>query len=108
MISETAKNVVEANEDDYENMKFDLFRVMAVEIPFSQKEMKDMRTELKRKKWLKSYFGVPNAKPMDWRKLPDRLVKDVYEKQGAMYENILIPISDGKRYNITTNLKGGV
>ena len=34
------------------------------------------------------------------------VIKDVYEKQGAMYENILIPISDGKRiYNITTNLK---
>jgi preprotein translocase subunit SecA len=34
------------------------------------------------------------------------VVQDVYEKQGSRYENILIPITDGKRvYNITVNLK---
>ena len=34
------------------------------------------------------------------------VIKDVYEKAGHMYENILIPITDGKRlYNISCNLK---
>ena len=34
------------------------------------------------------------------------VVKQVYENQGHMYENILIPITDGKRvYNISCNLK---
>ena len=34
------------------------------------------------------------------------VIKQVYENQGAMYENILIPITDGKKiYNIACNLK---
>ena len=33
------------------------------------------------------------------------VIKQVYENQGHMYENILIPITDGKRmYNISCNL----
>ena len=34
------------------------------------------------------------------------VIKQVYETQGHMYENIMIPITDGKRmYNIAVNLK---
>ena len=34
------------------------------------------------------------------------VIKQVYEMQGHMYENIMIPITDGKRlYNISVNLK---
>lgn len=34
------------------------------------------------------------------------VIKQVYETQGHMYENILIPITDGKRmYNISCSLK---
>ena len=34
------------------------------------------------------------------------VIKQVYENQGAFYQNILIPITDGKRvYNISCNLK---
>ena len=34
------------------------------------------------------------------------VIKQVYEKQGSMYENIAIPISDGKRMlNLSVNLK---
>ena len=34
------------------------------------------------------------------------VIKQVYEKQGQQYENILIPITDGKRmFNIPVNLK---
>ena len=36
----------------------------------------------------------------------DLVIKQVYEMQGHMYENIMIPITDGKRlYNISVNLK---
>ena len=34
------------------------------------------------------------------------IIKQVFEKQGSMYENIAIPISDGKRMlNLSVNLK---
>ncbi len=106
MISETAKNVVEVNEDDYENMKFDLFRVMAVEIPFSEEEMKDMKLDTQAEKVVEKAITGFKRKTDRLAEIAQPVIKDVYEKQGAMYENILIPISDGKRvYNIATNLK---
>ena len=38
--------------------------------------------------------------------IADPVIKQVFENQGAMYENIMIPITDGKRmYNISCNLK---
>ena len=48
-----------------------------------------------------------------FRRKTDRLaevampvIKQVYENQGQMYENILVPITDGKLvYNIRTNLE---
>jgi preprotein translocase subunit SecA len=34
------------------------------------------------------------------------VIKQVYEKQGKQYENILVPVTDGKRvFNISTNLE---
>ncbi|HBQ55974.1 MAG TPA: preprotein translocase subunit SecA, partial [Porphyromonadaceae bacterium] len=106
MITETAKNVVEANEDDFENMKLDLFRVMAVEIPFSEKEMKEMKIDVQVEKVVQKAISGFKRKTDRLAEIAQPVIKDVYEKQGAMYENILIPISDGKRiYNIATNLK---
>ena len=43
MISETSRNIVENNEDVYENMKLELLRVMALEIPFQEEDMKRMK-----------------------------------------------------------------
>ena len=106
MISETAKNVVELNEDDYENMKFDLYRVMAVEIPFSEEEMKELKTDAQAEKVVERAISGFKRKTDRLAEIAQPVIKDVYEKQGAMYENILIPITDGKRvYNIATNLK---
>ncbi len=106
MITETARNVVEANEDDYENMKLDLFRVMAVEIPFSEKEVKEMKTDAQVEKVVEKAISGFKRKTDRLAEIAQPVIKDVYEKQGTVYENILIPISDGKRiYNIATNLK---
>jgi len=34
------------------------------------------------------------------------VIKEVYEKQSALYENIVVPISDGQKvFQIVTNLK---
>jgi preprotein translocase subunit SecA len=106
MITETARNIVVMNEDDYENMKLDLFRVMAIEIPFTEKEMKDMKLEAQVEKVVEKAISDFKRKTDRLAEIAQPVIKDVYEKQGAMYENILIPITDGKRiYNITTNLK---
>ncbi len=106
MITETAKNIVEVNEDDYENMKLDLFRVMAVEIPFAEGDMKNLKTDTQVDQVIDKTISSFKRKTDRLAEIAQPVIKDVYEKQGAMYENILIPITDGKKvYNIATNLK---
>lgn len=106
MIENTSKNVVETHEDDYENMKIDLLRVMALDIPFTQEEMKGLKVEAQSEKVFQSAIKAFKRKTEKLAEVAHPVIKQVYENQGAMYENILIPITDGKKvYNISCNLK---
>ncbi|ULB33850.1 MULTISPECIES: preprotein translocase subunit SecA [Proteiniphilum] len=106
MISDTARNIVELNEDDYTNMKLDLLRVMALEIPFKEEDMKKMKDDEILEAVTDKAFETFKRKTERLAEIAQPVIKQVYENQGAMYENILIPITDGKRvYNIGCNLK---
>ena len=106
IIKDTARIIVEENEDDFENMKIDLFRVLAMDAPFTEDEMKDMKQESKVDAVINNAISGFKRKTDRLAEIAQPVIKDVYEKQGALYENILIPITDGKRvYNISTNLK---
>lgn len=106
MISDTARNIVEMNEDDYGNMQLDLLRIMALEIPFKEEKMKDMKAEEQINAVTDKSFETFKRKTERLTEVAQPVIKQVYENQGAMYENILIPITDGKRvYNISCNLK---
>ena len=106
MISETSKNIVETYEDDYESMKHELLRVMAFEVPFKEEDMKKMRTSDMIDAVKEKAFETFKRKTDRLAEIAQPVITQVYEKQGAMYENILIPITDGKRvYNISCNLK---
>ena len=106
MISETAKNLVEMNEDNYEGMKLDLLRVMALDIPFKEENMQKMKSDDQLEAVTAQAFETFKRKTERLAEVAQPVIKQVYENQGAMYENILIPITDGKRiYNISCNLK---
>jgi preprotein translocase subunit SecA len=106
IISETAKNLVEMNEDDHEGMKLDLLRVMALDIPFKEEDMKKMKSDEQLETITARSFETFKRKTERLAEVAHPVIKQVYENQGAMYENILIPITDGKRvYNISCNLK---
>ena len=91
---------------DYEGFKLELFKTFALEAPFTEEEFKSMKqAELGDKLFdvaLKAY-----KQRMDrMSQVASPVIKQVFENQGAMYENIMIPITDGKRmYNISCNLK---
>lgn len=106
MISETAKNVVETHEDNYSGMKLDLLRVMALDIPFKEEDMKKLKSDDQLQAVKAKAFETFKRKAERLAEVAHPVIKQVYENQGAMYENILIPITDGKRvYNISCNLK---
>ncbi len=106
IIKDAAKEIVEENESNFESMKIDLYRVMALDVPFSEEEMKDMKLEVQSDRVIESAIAAFKRKTDRLAEIAHPVIKDVYEKQGALYENILIPITDGKKvYNISTNLK---
>jgi len=106
MISETSKNIVENSLDYYEDMKLDLYRVLALEVPFKEEDVKKMRPNEAVDLVTEKAFETFQRKTERLAEIAHPVIKQVYENQGAVYENILIPITDGKRmYNISCNLK---
>jgi len=91
---------------DYDNVKMEVLQTLAMEIPFTEEEFNAKKQE--------DLVEIVFAKAMEnFKRKTERMaqianpvIKSVYENQGAMYENIAVPITDGKRmYNIPVNLK---
>ena len=92
--------------NDYQGCVEQFLEVMAMEVPFTEAQFSDKRRE--------DLFETSfQAAMTHFKRKMERLVetaypviKRVYEEQGEIYENILVPITDGKHvFNIRTNLK---
>ncbi len=97
-------NIIEKN--DYEGCKDEFLKVLAMECPFTDAEFENEDHATLEEK----AFQIAIA---DFKRKTDRIqgvafpvIKQVYEEQGAIYERIMVPLTDGKRlYNIPCNLK---
>lgn len=106
MIYDTSTTIVEENQYSYEDMKSELLRVMALEIPFNEEEFKKLKPEEQGEKVFQASVKTFKRKSDRLAEIAQPVIKQVYENQGATYENILIPITDGKKvFNISCNLK---
>jgi Preprotein translocase subunit SecA (ATPase, RNA helicase) len=104
MIWDRCANAIENN--DYEGAKMDLLQVMAMEAPFNEEEFRSVKKEELVDKTFDVAMENFKRKTDRLAQVADPVIKQVYESRGHMYENILIPITDGKRvYNISCNLK---
>ena len=104
MIWDRCANAVAA--PDYENCKIDMLQTLAMETPFSEEEFKEVKKEKLTEKAFDAAMELFKRKTERMAQIAYPVIKQVYENQGHMYENILIPITDGKRmYNISCNLK---
>ena len=92
--------------DDYAEVRTRFIEILALECPFTLEEYNGMKREDLEEKAFEAVME-------HFRRRIDRLaevavpvIKKVYEEQGDRYENILVPITDGRLvYNIKTNLK---
>ena len=110
MMYDFGEKLVEEFQDakDYEGLKMELLSSMGIEPPFSEEEFDRMKTkELAEKLFdaaLEHY--KEKARIIGEKTLP--VIKNVYENQ-THFENIAIPITDGKRgMNVIVNLKKAV
>ena len=91
---------------DYQDAKMSFFKIMAMEVPFSEEEFQKANKDELAEKAFNAAMETFKRKTERMAEIANPVIKKVYEEQGSVYQNILIPITDGKRmYNLQCNLK---
>jgi preprotein translocase subunit SecA len=91
---------------DFEGFKLELFRTFAMEAPYDQETFREMKPKELTDTLFDEALKLFKRRMERLVQVANPVIQHVYEQQGAMYENILIPITDGIRmYNISCNLK---
>jgi preprotein translocase subunit SecA len=91
---------------DYENVKMEMLQTLAIEPPFTEDEFHAKNQEELSELAFQDAMANFKRKTERMAQIATPVIKQVYENQGHMYENIMIPITDGKHmYNISVNLK---
>ena len=104
MIWDRCVNIIENN--DYQGCKEGFIEVMAMEVPFTEDEMNSMKREDLCEKAFQAAMERFKQKTDMLAAVAQPVIKQVYEAQGHMYENIMVPVTDGRRiYQISTPLK---
>ena len=94
------------NNAEYDECKFDFLQTLAMEPPFTEEEFRNEKKEVLVEKAFETAMSSFKRKTEKMAQVANPVIKQVFENQGHMYENIMIPITDGKRmYNISCNLK---
>ena len=105
MIWERCERILEIG--DYEGVRMELFRVMALECPFTEAEYTESKdSEALVARTFDAAMANFKGKMDRLAQIANPVIRQVYENEGMRYENILVPITDGKRlYQIPVNLK---
>ncbi|OAV72373.1 Preprotein translocase subunit SecA [Bacteroidales bacterium Barb6] len=105
---DTATAIAEqhAETHDYEGFNLELFRVFAMESPLAEEDFNASKPEDLTEKLFNEALVQFKRRMERMTQTANPVIRQVYENQGAMYENILVPVTDGKRmYNVSCNLK---
>lgn len=108
MLYDTAAGIGEqyAEAQDYDGLKIETLRVLALECPIEESTFRSIRAEQIADSLYEDTIKNFKLRMDRLADVANPVIKEVYEGQGQSYENILIPITDGRRiYNITCNLK---
>ena len=107
MMQDTAEILVDRSEGlDYDSFNESVMSALSIDLGFDEEfyhsaKPKDMLERL-HKNMLETYQRRMDT--MVQKAFP--IIKEVYEKQGAIYQNIAIPISDGRKMlTLSVNLK---
>ena len=110
-IYDTCEGIINDTHDvkDYDSYKSSLMRVLSINNPIKKEEFIDNnKDEIIEDTFDKCYKNYQlKSKSIAIQAYP--VIKDVFDKQGATYENIVIPFTDGlKTLQVVTNLEDAV
>ncbi|HUW91905.1 MAG TPA: SEC-C metal-binding domain-containing protein, partial [Bacteroidales bacterium] len=111
MMYDVTDDLVSRTKDtgDFDEFQFDLIRSLSIDSPLQKQQFNKQETgevtELVFAKVTDAYRR--KTETISATALP--VLRDVYERMSATYENVVVPITDGARtYNVITNLKAAV
>ena len=97
-------NIIENN--DYAGCKEEFLHILSMEVPFAEEELATKNREQLCEEAFQAAIGNFNRKTEHIREVAQPIITQVFENQGAMYERIMVPLTDGRRmYNIPCNLR---
>jgi preprotein translocase subunit SecA len=108
MIYEVGEGLLEnaKNAADYNYLEEELLKVFAIEVPFTEEQFISGKTSDLSGKLVNEILAAFKRKMDKLAQIAFPVIKQVYEKSGKQYENILVPITDGKRvFNVSTHLE---
>ena len=97
-------NIVEKN--DYVGCREEFLKVLAMECPFNEQQFIEGNHADLEENAFQMAMAAFKRKTDRIQSVAWPIIKQVQENQGALYERIMVPITDGKRmFNIPCNLK---
>ena len=97
-------NIIENN--DFAGCKEEFLHILSMEVPFTETEFVDKNREQLEEEAFQAAIGNFSRKTERIREVAQPIIAQVFENQGAMYERIMVPLTDGRRmYNIPCNLR---
>ncbi len=108
MIYDTAESVLGNNYDslDYEGLQMEVMQVFAMEVPFTEEEFRGKKMNELVECLAEAALEIFKRKMDKLAAVAYPVIRNIYETKGSQYENVLIPVTDGKKvYNVATNLK---
>ena len=92
--------------NDFGGCKDRFIELFAMEVPFTEDELNRSKRDDLYERAFEAAISAFNRKTELLRSVAFPVIKQVYETQAEMYDNILIPISDGRLiYNVRVDLK---
>ena len=97
-------NIIEKN--DYAGCREMFLKVLAMECPFTEEDFENTKHADLEERCFQEAMATFKRKTDRIQGVAWPVIKDVEEKQGNMFERIMVPITDGKRvYQIPCNLQ---
>lgn len=91
---------------EFEDFELDCIKTLSVECPVSREDYLQMHEDKISEELYNKVFQAYREKTISIANQANPVIKDVYEKSGAVYKNIIVPVSDGKRiFQVITPLQ---
>lgn len=91
---------------EYDDFKLEIIKQFSLDVPITEDEYLELIPSEIAQRLYKVALESYDRKAHEIARQAYPVIKEVYEKQSAIYENIVVPISDGQKvYQTVTNLK---